>query len=86
MNFRGNKIGSIKTGWRRICKEAGVEDATPHTLKHTAITWAMKSGVPIAEAAAYFGTSIRTLEDNYLHLHPEFQKSTANAMRQAGKF
>ena len=58
---------------------AGVR-ATPHTLKHTAITWAMQAGVPLADAAGFFGTSIQTLEAVYLHHHPDFQAATAAAL------
>ena len=85
VNFRGARVASIKSSWRRVCQDANLPGVTRHTMKHTAITWAMMSGVPLADAAAYFGTTVRTLEDNYLHLHPEFQKATAEAMDRAGR-
>lgn len=85
IQFRGQKVGSIKTAWRRVCAEAGVEGVTRHTFKHTAITWAMEAGVPLADAAGYFGTSIGTLEREYFHLHPDFQIRTAAAMDRAGR-
>lgn len=85
VNYRGAKVASIRTAWGHVCRDAGLDGVTPHTMKHTAITWAMRSGVPLADAAAYFGTTVRTLEENYLHLHPEFQRATARAMARAGK-
>ena len=45
-------MASIKTAWRTVCERVGVR-ATPHTLKHTAITWAMQAGVPLADAAGF---------------------------------
>ncbi|WP_414896569.1 hypothetical protein [Rhodovulum sp. YEN HP10] len=52
----------------------------PHTLKHTAVTWAMHKGVPLADAAGFFGTTVATLESVYLHHHPSFQEATAKAL------
>ena len=80
VNFQGAKIGDIKTAWKRVCTVAEVEGATPHTLKHTAITWAMQGGANLADAAGFFGTSIQTLEATYLHHHPDFQAETAAIM------
>lgn len=80
VNFKGAKIGDVKTSWAKVCKRAGVEGATPHTLKHTAITWAMQGGANLADAAGFFGTSIQTLENTYLHHHPDFQAGTAAIM------
>jgi len=80
VNFEGSKVGSIKTSWNRIKRDAGLPDVTPHTLKHTAITWAMQSGVKLADAAGFFSTSVEVLEANYLHHHPDFQAETAAAM------
>ncbi len=85
ISYKGQRVGSIKTAWRHVCKDAGIKGVTRHTFKHTAITWAMISGVPLADASAYFGTSVKTLEENYLHLHPDFQRATADAMVRAGK-
>lgn len=85
ISFRGQRVASIKTAWRRVCADSGVADVTRHTFKHTAITWAMRSGVPLADAAGYFGTSVATLEREYLHHHPDFQRETAAAMDRAGR-
>lgn len=80
VEFRGARCGSIKTAWRGLVEAAGLHDVTPHTLKHTAITWAMHRGVPLADAAGFFGTTVATLEAVYLHHHVDFQKDTAAAM------
>lgn len=80
VGFRGAKVGSIKTAWRRICREAGLSDVTRHTLKHTAITWAMQLGMPLNDAAQYFSTSRDTLERVYWHHHPDYQNEAAATM------
>ncbi|WP_155774110.1 hypothetical protein [Rhodovulum sp. MB263] len=64
----------------KVIRDADLPDVTPHTLKHTAVTWAMHKGVPLADAAGFFGTTVATLESVYLHHHPSFQEATAKAL------
>ncbi|MBL3607529.1 tyrosine-type recombinase/integrase [Rhodovulum sulfidophilum] len=80
VEYEGARVGSIKTAWRRAIRDADLPEVTPHTLKHTAVTWAMHKGVPLADAAGFFGTTVATLESVYLHHHPSFQEATAKAL------
>lgn len=84
VNYKGAKIGDIKTAWGRIRTLAKLEDVTPHTLKHTAITWAMQGGANLADAAGFFGTSVQVIEKTYWHFHPDFQAGTAAIMDRKG--
>ncbi|WP_321447835.1 hypothetical protein [uncultured Cohaesibacter sp.] len=83
--YRSEKVKDIKTGWDRICRDAAITDVNRHTLKHTAITWAMQNRATPSDAASFFATSIRTIEDTYLHHHPDFQDSAVSAMEGAHK-
>lgn len=67
----------------RSAAVAGRGKITPHTLRHTAATWLMQSGVDMASAAGFLGMSIQTLENVYGHHHPDFQTEAANARRGA---
>lgn len=78
----GARIGDIKTAWRRACREAGLADVTPHTLRHTAITWAMQNGAQKWDVAGYFGVSMETLERTYGHHHPDYQATAVEAMER----
>jgi integrase len=77
---QGERIKDIKKGFAAACKRAGIEGATPHTLKHTAATWIMQAGVPFFEASGYLSTSVETLQRVYAHHHPDFQKQAADAI------
>jgi integrase len=55
---------------------------TPHTLKHTAITWALQKGASIWDAAGYFGTSPQTIEKTYGHHSPSHQESARAAINR----
>ncbi|MBC7138671.1 MAG: site-specific integrase [Defluviimonas sp.] len=78
----GARIGDIKTAWRRACREAGLADVSPHTLRHTAITWAMQNGAQKWDVAGYFGVSMETLERTYGHHHPDYQATAVEAMER----
>jgi integrase len=68
--------------WAKICAATGFDDVNRHTLRHTAITWAMQRGVKPADAAGFFGVGMVTLEAVYFHHHPNFQKSAVEAMER----
>jgi integrase len=62
--------------------EAGLEDVTPHTLKHTAITWALQNGASIWDAAGFFATSAETIQKVYGHHAPDYQESALRAVER----
>jgi integrase len=57
-----------------------VPTVTPHTLRHTAASWLMQSGIPILEAARYLAMSEKTLVATYGHHHPEWLRDAAHAI------
>lgn len=87
VQFRGQGVGSIKTAWATVVRDAGLDGTgvTPHTLRHTAITWAMQAGGDIYEAAGYFGVSIETMFKVYAHHHPDHQSDAVAAVGRGGR-
>ena len=57
----GRPIKNIKKGFKFACQRAGIENVTPHTLRHTAATWLVQRGVPLWEAAGFLAMSVETL-------------------------
>jgi integrase len=55
VEWAGGQVGSIKTGFRAAVKAAGLEDVTPHVIRHTAAVWMAEAGVPMDEIAQYLG-------------------------------
>ena len=85
---RGAGVASIKSAWATAVATAGLEGTgvTPHTLRHTAITWAMQSGRADAwELAGYFGVSPETMHRVYAHHHPDHQKGAIAAVTAGGR-
>ncbi|MCA0944063.1 tyrosine-type recombinase/integrase [Salipiger pacificus] len=90
------QVADIRKGWARAVELAeklaakkeiklNLSDVTPHTLKHTAITWALQSGADFWSAAGYFSTSVETLQEVYGHHHPDWQESAREAAGRKGK-
>lgn len=81
VQYKGGRVADLKTAWKRVVAEADLGwNPTPHTLKHTAITWAIQGGASLADAAGYFSTSIETIERVYWHLSPHFQEGAVAAI------
>lgn len=73
VHVRRHRVADVQTAFERACERAGLSGVTPHTLKHTAITWAMQKGMRIEDAADYFDTSEATIRSTYYHHHPDYQ-------------
>lgn len=78
IHYRGSPVDKQRKSWTRARMVAGLgPEITPHILKHTAITWALQSGIKIWDASGFFGTSAQIIEDVYGHHSPEFQRGVA---------
>lgn len=82
--FRGAPVSSVKTGIRRAAERAGLEDVTPHVLKHTAITWAIMKGLRVEDAAEYFDTTGETIRKHYWHHSPHHQARALEVIERKG--
>jgi integrase len=63
VEFAGEQVGSVKTGFRAACLRAGLKDVTPHTLRHTAATWMCQAGFPLWEVAGFLGHKNMTVRE-----------------------
>lgn len=80
VEFKGKPIKSIKKTFRQLCKDCGVK-ASPHVLRHTAATWLVMDGVPLAEVARLLGDSERTVETVYGKHAPDYLRRAVNSLR-----
>jgi integrase len=80
LHINGRPIKNIKKGFAGACRRAGIEGATPHTLKHTAASWMMMAGVPPLEISKYLATSERMIVDRYGHHSLEWLRGAADAV------
>lgn len=79
VNFRGRGIDRPVSSWDRIREAAGLPDyVTPHVLRHSRATHALKQGVSPWEVANALGMSVTVLMNHYGHHAPDWQKDAAN--------
>lgn len=74
----GKRFKCLRQGFQAAAARAGVESASPHTLRHTAATWLMQAGTPLWESAGFLSMTQKTLEENYAHHHPDHQRTAAD--------
>lgn len=79
LHYDGHPVGSIKRSFATACRAAGLEDVTPHTLRHTRGTWLAQAGVPMFEIAGWLGQSLATTAELYAHHHPDYMEAARNA-------
>src|SRR5262249_17439840 len=70
----GKSVGSVERAWETL---SGGKDS-PHILRHTAASWAMKDGKDPKKMASYLGMSEATLLRRYGHLHADFHREVAD--------
>ncbi len=80
VQWRGGSVLDIDHAFRLVAAEAGLEDVTPHVLRHTATTWLMQAGVDEWEAGGFVGMTPETIK-TYAHHHPDYQADALRAMR-----
>lgn len=57
IEWNGQRIASIKTGFGAAVVKAQLRDVTPHVLRHSAAVWMASEGVPMSRIAQYLGHS-----------------------------
>lgn len=80
VEYEGARVGDVKRAFPKAVESAGLDEVTPHTLKHTAITWALQRGATTWDCAGFFSTSEDTIRKVYGHHSPDFQASALRAI------
>lgn len=57
IEWSGEPVANIKTGFNAAVKAAGLEGVSPHVLRHTAAVHMVEAGVPMSEVAQMLGHS-----------------------------
>jgi len=76
IQYRGKPVVRIKTAWKTVIARAALatnirqDKVIPHTLRHTAISWYLRSGVPPHLVSDYCGVSEAVIRAHYKHHIP----------------
>lgn len=83
IEFRGRRVESIKHAFANACERSGLDDCSPHVLRHSSITQMVMDGVPVGQIARFAGDTETMIERVYGHHHPDYLRGAADAL--AGK-
>lgn len=80
ITYNGKPIKDVKKAFKRAALQAGLDDVSPHTLRHTSASWMVQKGVPFPKVARYLGhKDSRTTERVYAHHAPDYLREAADA-------
>jgi len=74
VHWKGSKVLAVKKSFKSAVRAAELpKDTIPHCLRHTAITWAMQSGLRPNTVCEFFGVTTKVMEDVYWKHSPDYQ-------------
>lgn len=81
IEWAGGRVKDIKKGFSAACRIAGLDDVTPHVLRHTAAVWMAEAGVSMDEIAQYLGhTNPSVTYRVYARYSPTYLRRAASAL------
>ncbi len=80
IEWNGEPIKEILSGFKKTCNRAKIKGVSPHTLRHTAACDMAARGVSLQEISAVLGDGMRTVERHYLKYTPDYLSNAVNAL------
>jgi integrase len=81
IEWGGHRVLSVKKGFRAAVDRAGLDDVTPHILRHTAASWMAMARVDMLDISKYLGhTDMSVTIKRYAKVHPDFLKEASKAL------
>jgi integrase len=84
VQWRGQQVKSVKTGFRAAVRRAGIDHVTIHDLRRTCAMWQAEKGVSIEEIAEWLGDSVAVARKHYAKYSPDYLNKGADALSDWG--
>lgn len=85
VEWNGEPVKSIKVGFAAAVERAGLDDVTPHTLRHTAAVHLAAAGVPMQKISQYLGHSNTAVTERvYARFAPDHLRDEASMLDFTG--
>jgi integrase len=78
----GKKPILIRASWKKVLREAGIEDFKFHDLRHSAASYLAMSGASLAEIAEVLGHKTLQMVKRYSHLSEQHTASVVSKMNK----
>lgn len=91
-DYLGNRQGkgrairscTIPYQFKQLCNRLGLENVTPHTLRHSFISQALMAGKDIYLVAKFVGDNVSTIEQRYAKYRPDYLQGMGSVWRCDG--
>lgn len=70
IEYQGEPVLRVTKTFETIREAANLPDVSPHTLRHTSISWYLRAGVAISDVSDYCGVSEAIIRRHYKHHLP----------------
>jgi integrase len=80
IEYAGENIKDVKTGFQAACRRAGLKGVSPHTMRHTAASWMVQAGISYVQVGKFLGNSAQVVEEVYGHHAPDHLRDAAEAL------
>lgn len=81
VEWRGERVRTVKNGFAAACQRAGLAGVTPHVLRHSGASWLVEAGVPDEEVARMLGDTVEMVRRVYGHFSPDYLRRAAGALK-----
>jgi integrase len=83
IEFRGRPVVDVKTAFAGACRRGGIEECSPHILRHSAATHMIMAGVAVGEVARMLGDTVAMVERVYGKHSPDYLRRASDALASA---
>ncbi|WP_238939855.1 MULTISPECIES: site-specific integrase [Marivita] len=81
IEWAGKPLKKITRGFSSAAKAAGLEDVTPHVLRHTSAVHMAEAGIPMSEISQYMGHSNTSITERvYARFSPDHLRHAADVL------
>lgn len=81
VSWGGKPLKTVKRAFAEACANAGLDDVTPHTLRHSSAVAMAQAGIPLYKIAQFLGhTSTKVTERTYARFAPDHFEDVAKAL------
>lgn len=86
ISWAGERIDRVAKAVIANAEKAGIEDFSPHVLRHTLASWAVQQRVPIYTVGKALGQTVASTTERYGHLAPDdVMEAMEQSQRKAPK-
>jgi integrase len=85
IEYDGQPVLRVTKTFETIRELAKLPDVSPHTLRHTSISWYLRAGVAISDVSDYCGVSEAIIRRHYKHHLPGTYERVFEAASRFGK-